>query len=82
MTPAASSAGQEHLPPLRQIQLQIQPHRRVHPQRDLHQDRQPHPREILRTHRQGTADHNGAQFRTINVKMNALYVFIKRLKIH
>lgn len=81
MTPVASSAGQEHLPPLRQIQLQIQPHRRVHPQRDFHQNWQPHPWEILRTHRQGTADHNAAKCKYHHIynywNMKALYAFIK-----
>lgn len=38
VTSDASSSGQKHFPSLRQIQLQVQPHRRIHPARDLHQN--------------------------------------------
>lgn len=53
--PHPPKLGPQHVPPVWQVQRQVQPNRRVHPQRDLHQDGQPHRREILCTHSQGAS---------------------------
>lgn len=57
LTSASPVPGPQHLPPLRQVQRQVQPHRRVHPAGDLHQDGQPRLREILCPHHQGDPPH-------------------------
>lgn len=51
--PNTIGPGPQHIPPLRQVQRQVQPHRRESSAGGLPQDRQLHEREVLREDHKG-----------------------------